>query len=341
MRTSRLARALGCIAIVTMASACGSPQGGSGVMTVVSYGASPRNDVARQAGRSASWMRPDAGGRDLLYVSNANGIVNVYRYWQHDLVGELTDFTQPEGECSDANGDVYITDYSTGDIDEYAHGGKTPLRAIDESGYNPYACAIDPKTGDLAVANYGEGGYYTQGSLAIYAHAKGKPTYYSSKDLYHMNGVAYDKYGDLLATGFYLYSGFYVETYFAYLPARSKDFEEISLPPPDSSGWYQTQVLGLDWDGEYWTVDLNDAVFQYSINIKPELVGSVNLDGAGDPVAFYDPNPKKQATQAVSGYGFENANYVYYWKYPSGGEPYASLTHGLDRPFGIAISMKE
>lgn len=297
------------------------------------------------AGRAAhgerSWMAPGVAAQDLLYVSNGNGIVNVYRYWQHDLVGELIDFTQPQGECADAKGDVYVTDYSAGDIDEYAHAGKTALRVIDESGYNPYACAIDPKTGDLAVANFGKGGYYTQGSVAIYKHASGKPRYYSSKDLYHVNGVAYDNYGDLLATGYYLYSSYWVETYFAYLPAKSKSLGEISLPPPNSSGWFGVQVAGVEWDGKYWIVDLYGALYQYSINIKPELVGSVTIDGGDDPVAFYFADSKKQATQAVSGYFFENDDYVEYYKYPSGGEPYAMLTHGLYHPFGVAISLRD
>jgi len=83
---------------------------------------------ARQVTRGSSWM--DAGKLDkyLLYVSNGNGIVNVYRYWQHVLVGELTNFTQPKGECSDRSGNVYITDFGTDTISEYAHAGKTALR---------------------------------------------------------------------------------------------------------------------------------------------------------------------------------------------------------------------
>jgi uncharacterized repeat protein (TIGR03803 family) len=45
--------------------------------------------------------------RDLLYVSNANETVNVYRYWQRTLAGVLTDFKQPMGACADSAGDVY------------------------------------------------------------------------------------------------------------------------------------------------------------------------------------------------------------------------------------------
>jgi hypothetical protein len=284
-------------------------------------------------------MSPGNANQDLLYVSNGDGIVNVYRYAQHNLVGELTDFSQPMGECTDSKGNVYITDYATSSIAEYAHGGKTALRVIDGSPYRPYACAVDLKNGDLAVANYSQQDYYSQGNLAVYAHATGKPTYYSNNNLHNVNGCAYDKYGDLFATGFYLYSGAYLYTAFGYLPAKSKDFQEISLPPPDSSfGWFDVSVQGVAWDGEYWTVEAYESVYQYTINIKPQLVGSLELQGDSGPVTFRITNPKKQATQVAGGYSFQSKSDVYYWNYPAGGAPYVTITHGLDRPFGVAIS---
>ena len=53
----------------------------------------------------------DAGATkyDLLYVSNSNGTVNVYKYWQnHALRGVLTNAADPVGECTDKKGNVYI-----------------------------------------------------------------------------------------------------------------------------------------------------------------------------------------------------------------------------------------
>jgi hypothetical protein len=298
--------------------------------------------VAQAVARGGSWIEAGVAGHDLLYASNANGIVNVYRYWQQTLVGELTDFTQPKGECTDANSDVYITDYGADAVVEYAHGGNAPLRTIDTTPYKPYACAIDPKTGDLAVANYSNASYYSDGNVAVYAHAKGKPAYYSSSDLQHPNGLGYDNYGDLLVTGFMLYgSSSYTYTYFGYLPAKSKTFKVMDLPPPESSGW--PYVDGIAWDGKYWVVDAYGTLYQYSINIKAELVGTVELNGRGSdgPVAFYYPNPKKQATQVVTTYGSENSSEVDYYDYPAGGSPIHEITHGLDKPFGVAISVRK
>jgi len=322
---------LGCFVIAAFASGC------AGLRSPVLPSGStiPNQTAARGAARGPSWMDAGAAGKYLLYVSNGNGIVNVYRYWQRNLVGELTNFSQPKGQCSDRSGNVYITDYGSYSIVEYAHGATDPIRTIDDSPYRPYACAIDPKTGSLAVANYSEDSSYTQGNVAVYAHARGKPVFYSDKKLYHVNSLAYDRYGDLLATGFFLYSGYYVYTYFAYLPAKSKDFQIIDLP--NDSGWYEVQAVG--WDGKYWTVDSGYALYQFTINIKPQLIGTVQLEGDVGPVAFYNRNPQKQATQVVGSYGSQSENYVFYWKYPAGGKSYARITHGLYHPYGVAISV--
>lgn len=292
--------------------------------------------AAQRLARNASWMSKNAASQDLLYASNGDGIVNVYSYSQRNLLGELTDFTYPQGECADAKGDVYITDRGAGSIVEYAHGATKPLRTIDNSGGSPYACAIS-KSGDLAVANNGEGTRSGQGSVAVYAHATGTPKTYSNAKLEYVKGVAYDRYGDLLATGFSYYSD-YTETYFAYLPVKSKNFALVDLPPP-GSGWFQVEVNGLAWDGEYWIVQIYSDVYQYSINIKPELIGGVKLSGADLPIAFYNTNPDKQATQAVGGYGAEKITGVLFWKYPAGGEAYATVTHGVDDPVGVAVSL--
>lgn len=329
MRNFQISRALSVAVTITLLTACAAPQGQELPSTVTAPGASARTDGGK-------------ANKFLLYVSNGDGIVNVYRYWQHLLVGELINFTTPEGECADANGNVYIADYGAGAVDEYAHGGKSPVRVIDTSPYKPWACAVNVKNGNLAVADYSQSSYYSQGNVAVYAHAQGKPTYYSNKALYHVNGVAYDKYGDLLATGFYLYSSYYLYTNFAYLPAKSTDYQEIQLPAPSSGSWYGWSVQGVTWDGEYWLVEAYSNVYEYTINIKPQLEGSLSLDSDVGPLAFYFADPKKEATNAAGACGGdEGATAVCFWKYPAGGEPYEKVTHGIDRAFGSALSIGE
>jgi hypothetical protein len=79
-------------------------------------------------------MLPEAKHENLLYVSNGNSSVTVFSYRHRVLVGTLTGFTYPAGECSDVAGDVFITDYSANTITEYAHGAAQPLRTLQDPG---------------------------------------------------------------------------------------------------------------------------------------------------------------------------------------------------------------
>jgi hypothetical protein len=277
-------------------------------------------------------MRPDGAGKFLLYVSNGDGVVNVYRYWQHQLVGELTTLTRPMGECTDKSGHVYVTDYGASNIVEFAHASKTQMRVIDESPFRPYGCAVNPKNGDLAVANYSEKSADSAGNLAVYAKAEGKPTIYTNEGLFHVNACAYDGDGNLLATGFYVSSGYVVYTSFGYLPAKSAKFRQIDLPPPFA---HWTGVQDVAWDGKYWTVEVYGSLYQYTIDGTAKLVGTVKHDAGDEQLAFYSPIPNEQATQAV---GADSGGWVIYWKYPAGTKT-AQISHGLDRPYGVAISV--
>jgi hypothetical protein len=319
-------------AAAVMLTACGSP---APVVPVGSFDA-PAQATARFP--RLSWMDPTATSKTLLYVSNGDGVVNVYTYAKRKLVGELINFKQPKGECTDGKGDVYITDSADVKIVEYAHGAKTPIRTIKAGVTRPYACAINPKNGDLAVANASGYTSYSQGNVAVYAHAKGEPTYYTNPNMPSVNGCAYDKYGDLLATSSYSTSSYpYENVDFAYLPAKSHDYQLIDL----ISSYFGLSVFGVGWDGKYFTVDVQDKLYLFAINIKAQPEGTISMPGAFGPVAFNNTGPAKRATQAVSGSGFyssSNAHAVHYWNYPAGGSPIETITHGVYKPFGVAIS---
>ncbi len=163
--------ALGILAAAMLAGCGGSqpPIGAPGAMPQSSA-------IATQAARDGSWMLPEAKSDDLLYVSEeVGGNVRTYRYWHRKLVGVLTGFISPRGECVDRAGDVYIVDFEANDVVEYSHGSKSPIRVINVAPYWPLGCAVDTKTGNLAVANWWQGDGTGEGSLAIYRHAKGKP----------------------------------------------------------------------------------------------------------------------------------------------------------------------
>ncbi len=277
--------------------------------------------------------------QDLLYVSNGDGVVNVYRYWQHTLVGVLSKFTTPMGECTDAAGDVYIVDQNTSKISEYAHGGSKAIKRLDDSPYTPQSCAVNQSTGDLAVANYG--GYSDKaGNIAVYLRGTGKPVLYTAATNDHFIACGYDRRGDLLAAD---YSGFsdYYYGYFYYLPKHGVKLLLMNLPGPSRS-WAWDRVESVFWDGQYWVVGAYDTLYRYTINVKASYISSTQLN-PGDfyvnQVAMYKPIVKSHSAQVVGAAESSNSSAVDYWNYPAGGIPVGQITKGLDRAYGIAISL--
>jgi hypothetical protein len=151
--------------------------------------------------RGLSWMSPDAVRvKSLLYVSDSRSYdVYVYSFPDLKLKGKLTGFDRPEGECSDARGDVWITDTQTKEIVRYRHGGRTIEATLrDPLGY-PVGCAIDPKTGDLAVTDLFT--FSGSGDVLIYKKATGTPRPYTNPAQYYYYFASYDDKGDLYASG--------------------------------------------------------------------------------------------------------------------------------------------
>jgi hypothetical protein len=184
-------------------------------------------------------MLKEATSEPLLYVAQIPDVgVDVLSYPGLKLVGQLTDIYEPQGVCSDASGNVYVTAFWTEDILEFAHGGTSPIAKLGDYGYYPFGCAVDPTTGDLAVANTGsmDGG----GSLAIYKGARGSPTDYAGSFYF----CAYDNKGNLLAD-FDDYG-----TGYEMLRAKSYSLQRINLNVPG---------YGIQWDGSYFAIiDISD-----------------------------------------------------------------------------------
>ncbi len=156
----------------------------------------------------ASWMMPSAQKQpNLLYISNwGTSEVNVYTYLDGGgllLVGQLTGFSTPAGMCTDNSGNVWIPDANTRALYEYAHGGTKRIATIRaHSGY-PYACAVDPTTGDLAVSSQHPNAKYQSYSVVdVYPKGFRTGTPYSTphgfKDVYFL---AYDNASNLYADG--------------------------------------------------------------------------------------------------------------------------------------------
>src|SRR5580700_9415982 len=93
-----------CVA-AAMLTGCGGSQPAIGAP-----GTMPQSPaIATHAAHGTSWMAPDAVTQDLLYVGGNSGDVTVYSYPKGKLLGTLTGFNLPAGECVDKAGDVLIT----------------------------------------------------------------------------------------------------------------------------------------------------------------------------------------------------------------------------------------
>lgn len=288
--------------------------------------------AASGASRGKSWMKTGTSATDLLYISDGNGEVAVYQYDSQTIVGVLTHFKNPMGECSDSKGDVFITDNGDEKIFEYRHGGTKAVAELADSQYEPYACSVNPATGNLAVANHGEG--TAEGNLAIYAHAKGRPVYYTDKKLANIEGCAYDYAGDLLVTNGSAGTDDY--SAFAWLPKKGKQLIDVTLPPA-APGERWGGVIGVQWDGQYWAIETSGAVYREIISHDlGYYVGETYFEESSyAALAFYDPDPRKQATQIVGG----SAYTVDYYDYPASGNPTLYLEQGIDDVQGLTFSL--
>ena len=87
--------------------------------------------------------------RPLLYATMGDSQMLVYLYPQLKQRFDLSPGVQPELECSDRQGDVFV--FTLDGLMEYRHAGVSPIATI---GIEGEACSVDPVTGNLAVADY-------------------------------------------------------------------------------------------------------------------------------------------------------------------------------------------
>lgn len=326
------------IAGVTMLSACsggGLPQqpAPSGAIT------NPAHGALQPRGASRSWMAPDAKGKSLVYVSDSgpSKAVNVYTFGSLQPVGQLTGFTEPEGLCADKAGDVFVPDNSE-QVFEYAHAATSPTRIFSDPGNVPSACAVDPKTGNLAIVN-SQSLQGPPGSVLIFPGASGTPTTYTNANIMYLFYAGYDNRGNLFIGGRVLpYGAFALEE----LPRGGDALTQIGLDHGMNSGG------AVQWDGQYLAIGdpVSNQIDRFAISgSNGTLQGTVDLGDALSVSQFwiqpYDngkPNPKgRKVLGADSGgeYGFGELRY---WNYPAGGAQVKGTNSGICCPIGVTVS---
>lgn len=301
-------------AAASLLAACGANGAIQSTVPGAAASSGPRAHVTR------SWMRPDAVSKKLLYVSDAyDAKVYVFTYPYLTLAGVLSGFDAPTGLCTDGAGNVWVVDGgsngSGGAIDEYAHGGTSPVNVIPQPAPYPLACSVNPKTGDLAVT--GSAG----NSVYVYGNAFGYPTPYSDTNFCYLTYDGYDNSGNLFVDGFDCSNNFH----FAELPAGSSTINDITL---NTTPAYPGDV---QWDGT--NMDVGDAFSTLYQTQGSSVVGTVSLDATALREFYIVPSHKK-----VLAADWDRAS-VGIYAYPGGGAELKKVGGGLVRPVGVVLSL--
>ncbi|HLY01431.1 MAG TPA: hypothetical protein VKR56_02935 [Candidatus Cybelea sp.] len=286
---------------------------------------------AGMSGLERSWMAGDTTNQDLFYISDrGTNKVYAYAYPQGTLEGTLTGFHSPAGICVDKTGDIWVSEQGSAQLKEYAHGGTKAIAVLDDPGEIPVSCAIDPTTGNLAVANYYKRRHKGHGSIAIFIDAKGKPTFYNGSQGLYGYFCGYDDKGNLFVDGTSHVSGGFL---FEELAKGSAKLRNITLT--GGTIYFPGQV---QWDGKY--VAVGDQTYgrrQGAAGIfrttgaGGKIVGVTTLTGYGDVVEFWIQGN----TLVAPNY---SARAALLYKYPAGGEP-KKIVSGLRQPFGAVVSL--
>jgi hypothetical protein len=285
--------------------------------------------VAVNADHSKSWMDPAAKAGTLLYISDAGtNDVLVYSYPKLALVGTLTGFNQPQGECVDKSGNVWIANTSSSQLLEYAHGGTTAIATLNDANQYPAGCAVNMKNGDLAATNiFGTAGPSSvPGSISVYKGASGNPKVTSPAGFFEVYFGGYASNGTLYFDGRDSSGAFLMGS------LKGKKVTNISLSPsvgfPGAVEGNGSNVVVGDQTFDANFVDV------YTISgSSGTQVSSNPLTGAADVVQF----TVNKKTLAGGNYNPSGTTSVELFKFPGGGSPTKSVT-GAVEPIGAAIS---
>ncbi|HEY2475280.1 MAG TPA: hypothetical protein VGI19_10810 [Candidatus Cybelea sp.] len=268
----------------------------------------PSQALPPSATPAHSWMLPEAAREPLLYVTGQNEVVYVLSYPQGKLVGMLSGVNGAQTLCTDRHHHIFVTAFNTESIDEYAHGGTTPIAKLEDYGYYPVGCAVDPASGNLAVANFGNMSG-AGASVAIYTNAKGQPNYYKASNFLGFDWCSYDDHGNLFING--------VDQGFEELRAGSPAFFPISVPVSGEA---------IHWDGKYFAIvnPLARQLYRVAVfNLNGVVVSKINFSGplnqVGDDFAVVDgrlvmPFAKRAVDSRIG-----------FWPYLQGGAPHKTI----------------
>ena len=303
--------ALSIYAAALMLAGCGGPQPPIGAP-----GAMPQRAITREQAKRHPSMSPDTNGTYLYVANNELGVIVYKRFPRMDKrTATIIRDLRPVGVCSDKDGNVFVTGYtSESEILEYAHGGTTPIATLADSPSNATiaGCAVDQDTENLAVANEFTLGFSSSGNVLVYDGAQGTPTVYTDSVMTKPVWCAYDNSRNLYVAGVTATGN----VVYAILRKGSTGLVNLNI-----SGLQPYVFGGIAWDGKYLAVfgsvaSGSDSVQIYQIQISGTsgtVVNKITLDGfrIGGGMTIYDG-------QLLLPIDYDQ---IARWRYPAGGNP--------------------
>jgi hypothetical protein len=291
-------------AVLISLAACGGPAATTGIIP---------GGVGFSSARS--WMTAGASNRDLVYVGNADGAY-VLSYPGGQLEGTLGPLPSVVRLCSDARGHIFLLSglQPPENIYEYAHGGSQPIKTLNDAYGNPWGCAVDPSTGNLAVTNL-QGVSHGPGNLLVYQHASGKPHVYNATNLVQFLFCGYDNHGNLFADG-----------------TGIPQLVELSNGGTSLTNIAVNRTFGdplsVQWDGQHITVADFQTHAVYRVKVEGStgiVVGKTTLRGWSSSAANIGSWIQGNALLAPTSH---KSYKLGIWNYPQGGKRITLWTFG-------------
>ncbi|HEY1429727.1 MAG TPA: hypothetical protein VGF18_09140 [Candidatus Tumulicola sp.] len=318
-------------AMQSPSSTAGSAAGSAARHPQPSTSISARGHMTVHRDLARSHVSKIATASKLLYVSDAStGDVQIFSYPTGAPVGTITGFNEPQGECVDGKGDVFVTNTQASQILEFAHGGTTPIATFSDAGQFPVACAISSLTGELAVSNAFDSSFSTA-SVSIFNPTTKKAKTYPNPLFWESYFLSFDNENNVYVDG--LVTGGYFTFGLAELHKGTWNYTAVPLDTtvnwPGNVVWSKENLAVGDQE---YTPD-SSAVYQVQLAASSgSVVGTTVLDTSCDVVQFYILNSLLSAPDACKPGVGEYA-------YPAGGGRKKLVKTGLVNPVGAVVSV--
>jgi hypothetical protein len=262
-------------------------------------------------------MRPEAVREKILYVSYAYGNdVLAFQYPSGQALGVITGIPQAQGVCTSkkSHGNWWVVATGANEVLEFAHGGTSPIFTINTMSDLPASCAIDPKTGDLAVT------MASSPKVVVYKAGSIDGTAYTPPFYPFFSG--YDPDGNLYVDG-----SAASNIYLARLRPGTSSFEPIFL---NYVGVFFAG--GIQWHKGLLAVGDQETsvVYQYKLRGKNGTLRNTTTLTGGQAGGFWI-----QGNKIIAGDGAD----VGIWDYPAGGSPIQTMPGGFYGPVDATVSL--